>query len=116
MTLKVSKDGPWQKFYLPSRVKGVTGKEWQAALKRKKVADYKAAQSEWAFAKANVAAVRAELPFTQAKAKRALADIAAARAQAKAKKLKKAFGKAVAQAKKREKRAQIDLQRAEALP
>ena len=107
--MKVGKDGPWQKFYRPSRGKRVTGKEWQAALKRKKVAHHKAVQSAWAFAKADVAAVRAEIAFTTAR-------FAAARAEAKAKKLEKAFDKAGAKAKKLEKPAQIDLKRAEALP
>ena len=109
MTMKVGKDGPWQKFYRPSHGKGDTGKEWQKALIRKQAAWYKAVDSEYAFAKANTAAVRAEIAFTAAK-------LAAARAEAKAKKLKKAFDKAGAKAKKLEKRVQIDLKRAEALP
>ena len=66
MTMKVCKDGPWQKFYPPTRGKGVTGKEWQKALIRKHAARYKASDSEYAFAKANTAAVRAEIAFTTA--------------------------------------------------
>ena len=101
MTTKVGKDGPWQKFYRPSHGKGVTGKEWQKALIRKQAARYKASDSEYAFAKANTAAVRAEIAFTTA-------NLAAARAEI-------AFNKAVAKAKKLEKRAQLDLKRANAL-
>ena len=101
MTMKVCKDGPWQKFYPPSRGKGVTGKEWQEALKRKQAAFHKAAQSDYAFLKANTAAVRAEIAFTTANAAAARAEIA--------------FNKAVAKAKKLEKRAQLDLKRANAL-
>ena len=101
MTRKVDKDGSWQKFYPPSRGKGVTGKEWQEALKRKQAAFHKAAQSDYAFLKANTAAVRAEIAFTTANAAAARAEIA--------------FNKAVAKAKKLEKRAQLDLKRANAL-
>ncbi len=108
MTMKVCKDGPWQKFYPPSRGKGVTGKEWQKALIRKQAATYKASDSEYAFAKANTAAVRAEIAFTTA-------NLAAARAEAKAKKLAKAFNKAVVKAKKLEKRAQLDWKRETAI-
>ena len=108
MTMKVCKDGPWQKFYHPSRGKGVTGKEWQASLKRKEIAEDKAEKSALAHATANVAAARAELAFTTA-------DVAAAKAEAKAKKLKTAFYKADAKAKKLEKRAQLDLKRANAI-
>ena len=106
MTMKVCKDGHWQKFYPPSRGKGVTGKEWQAALKRKDVAECKSEKSALAFAKADTAAAKAELAFATAK-------VAAAKAEEKVEKLKKAFDKATAEAKKLEKRAQIDQQRAE---
>ena len=100
MTMKVCKDGPWQKFYPPSR-----GKEWQAALERKEVAEDKAEKSELASNKADVAAARAEVAFTTA-------DLATAIAEAKAKKLKKAFEKADAKAKKLKKSAQLHLERA----
>ena len=108
MTMKVCKDGPWQKFYPPSRGKGVTGKEWQAALKRKDVAECKSEKSALAFAKADTAAAKAELAFATAK-------VAAAKAEEKVEKLKKAFDKATAEAKKLEKRAQTDQQRADAI-
>ena len=108
MTMKVCKDGPWQKFYPPSRGKGVTGKEWQAALKRKEVAEEKAEKSELASTKADVAAAIAEVAFTKA-------DHAAAIAEAKAEKLKKAFEKADAKAKKLKMRAELDLARADAM-
>ena len=109
MTMKVCKDGPWKQCYSPpSRGKGVTGKEWQAALKRKEVAEDKAETSNLAFCKADTAAAKAGLAF-------ATAELAAAKAEEKVKKLKKAFGKATVEAKKLEKRAQIDQQRADAL-
>ena len=108
MTMKVCKDGPWQKFYPPSRGKGVTGKEWQAALKRKEVAEDKAEKSELASINAEVAAARAEVAFAKA-------DWAAAIALAKAIKLKKAFEKADAKAKKLKMRAELDLARADAM-
>ena len=108
MTMKVCKDGPWQKFYPPSRGKGVTGKEWQAALKRKEVAEDKAEKSELASINAEVAAATAEVAFAKA-------DWAAAIALAKAIKLKKAFEKADAKAKKLKKRAQLHLERANAI-
>ena len=108
MTMKVCKDGPWQKFYPPSRGKGVTGKKWQAALKRKEVAEDKAEKSQLASNKADVVAATAEVAFTKA-------DLAAAIAEAKAEKLKKAFEKADAKAKKLKIRAQLNSARADAI-
>ena len=109
MTMKVCKDGPWKQCYSPpSRGKGVTGKEWQAALKRKEVAEDKAEKSALAYNDADVAAAIAEVAFTKA-------DLAAAIAEAKAEKLKKACEKADAKAKKLKMRAELDLARADAM-
>ena len=87
MAKKACKGGGWKPWLIPQAGKGVTAKAWRAKMSKKKVAFAKAQASHCEFGIAAHEAHQAQIAFT----------------------------KAVAKAKKLKKRADLDLQTANAL-